>query len=465
MIKKIPLKLPMLLLVAAVFLWTLMSRLLSGDDVQGEPNIAKSDELVSAIQPISADVIAIENSDGVISGKFQASNALTELQNKQLNELFTQAVEQKDTKRAIEQYEKILEAFPDAIEPHLNLASLYANNGELEKARTTLMRGFENNPKANLLFSSLQTLHGTLAASAYSKAVNTHSGDLKNVALPRAQRLVTTLDLQAEVNTLKRQLSSLDSISEKHSVDSSNKQAVATLESELLILKSELEAVKQAHTEEVVRLNRELATVNESLLSSQAAKREALARVVRAEQQAVENLNEAQVAAIESAQQSSAEKIDALQAQLQVLKDRLAASNNVAVATVSSIGDVDAEVPKVQADHQSAISLVQSWAKEWSAQNVDGYVSHYAENYTSSSSLTRQQWLAQRQQRLTNKAFINVKVSDFVVKNLDRQFSVTFSQNYKSNTVDDTVTKRLIFNKNDGVWSDAKIVNESIVAR
>ena len=107
---------------------------------------------------------------------------------------------------------------------------------------------------------------------------------------------------------------------------------------------------------------------------------------------------------------------------------------------------------------------MQSWATAWSAQNVAGYVSHYADSYSSSPSITRAQWLEQRNLRLTNKEFINVAVSDFRVKDLGAQFSVTFSQYYQSNTVDDTVTKRLIFDKSGDNWSNSKIVNERLVS-
>jgi len=114
---------------------------------------------------------------------------------------------------------------------------------------------------------------------------------------------------------------------------------------------------------------------------------------------------------------------------------------------------------------QQAIALVESWARAWSAQDVDAYVEHYASNYSSSSSLSRAQWLEQRQIRLTNKEFINVSLQDFSVKDLGQQFSVTFRQHYQSNTVDDTVTKRLIFNKTGNDWSSAKIVNERLISR
>jgi hypothetical protein len=74
------------------------------------------------------------------------------------------------------------------------------------------------------------------------------------------------------------------------------------------------------------------------------------------------------------------------------------------------------------------------------------------------------QWLEQRQVRLTNKEFISVDVSNFEVEDMGSRFSVTFSQYYQSNTEDDRVTKRLLFNKSGEDWSQSKIITEQLVS-
>jgi len=135
-----------------------------------------------------------------------------------------------------------------------------------------------------------------------------------------------------------------------------------------------------------------------------------------------------------------------------------------AQTSTSTVVQVDDAKLTFEARERQAIDLVQSWARSWSAQDVSAYVSHYADNYSSSRSITRAQWLEQRRIRLTNKEFIRVNVNSFKVKDLGSQFSVTFSQYYQSNTVDDTVTKRLIFDKNTSDWSKSKIVNERLVS-
>jgi len=145
------------------------------------------------------------------------------------------------------------------------------------------------------------------------------------------------------------------------------------------------------------------------------------------------------------------------------LTQALAKNADISAPDVSTPVQVSPQNQEIE-QNSIAIGLVKRWALDWSSQNVEAYVSNYADNYSSSRSLSRAKWLEQRQHRLTNKTFINVQVSDFVVKDLGQQFSVTFRQYYQSNTVDDTVTKRLIFNKTDDDWSTAKIVNERLVS-
>lgn len=461
MIEKLPLKPLILVLIAAVLLWAVLAGL--GVDNIGSDSLDDNGagQLVSAIQPLS-DAVADE-SNGVISGAFPhvSSARLTEAQNSELKERFKQALNTESDEQAIRLYRDLIEKYPSSIEPHLNLASLYADNGRLEKARETLLHGFEQNPKAQLLFSSLQEVHGALAASAYSKALDTKSNDSKKVSLPRATSLVTALDQQSQITALKEQISSLDYIQNNQDKVNKDAQVKVALKDELSLIKTELNQLKLSHAEVLADLNSELIVTKQSLLSSQAAERESIARVVRVEQEVGLQLSQAKAMAMEAAQQDNAQKVDALNEQLASLKQQLIAANASVVAANDGLSNA-AESP--QSNQKLAIGLVQSWARSWSAQDVAAYVAHYSDNYTSSSSVSRQQWLLQRQERVGNKKFIRVNVSNFVVKDLDGQFSVTFSQSYKSNTVDDTVRKRLIFTKLNGSWVNAKIVNESIVS-
>ena len=96
---------------------------------------------------------------------------------------------------------------------------------------------------------------------------------------------------------------------------------------------------------------------------------------------------------------------------------------------------------------------------------MNRYIEHYADDYSPPrAQMTHLEWMDQRKVRLTNKKFIKVDVSDFEFQEQETsQFSVTFTQRYRSNTIDDTIRKQLVFAKNEDSFLDAKIVDEVIV--
>lgn len=443
-----------------------------GTSNNGADNAKEQEPFVSSIQPLS-NVQASEN-DGVISGSFPSAATITSDQNQRLTRLFNEALNSASKEQAILVYEKIIKEFPSAIEPHINLSALYSEKGELDKARNTLLHGLEQNPKANMLFTSLQKIHGALAASAYSKAMNTSSWGVSKVNLPSISKLVTNFDQQQQIKALQAQIDSLASATKDQELNE-NAEKLSSLNQALEQSKQELEKQKSQYNKQILDLNSQLNNLSQSLVASQESEKEALARVVLIEQAANAQLDQATQTALELVQQENDQNIDLLTQKVNSLNSQVAslqaklsiaekAADAVAVAALNTNTEATKPV-KTQSNSQIAVGLVKSWAKSWSAQDVNSYVSHYANNYTSSASLSRQQWLQQRQIRLTNKSFIRVNVSNFVVKDLGNQFSVTFYQKYASNTVDDTVRKRLIFNKVDGNWQQAKIVSESIVSR
>ena len=128
---------------------------------------ASSDTLVSAIQPLS-DANAENLDQGVVSGRlnFRAQgSALNDSDLAGLKRRFNEsneAIANGQWQLAITGLETIITDFPTIIEPYLNLASVYAEQQQLENARLTLLRGFEANPKAGLLFDHLKKVHGCL---------------------------------------------------------------------------------------------------------------------------------------------------------------------------------------------------------------------------------------------------------------------------------------------------------------
>lgn len=473
MLDKLPIK-TLIAVFIAVIVWAFVNSNEKNDNTTDEANSSQAGNLVSAIQPVS-NAQAVQT--GVVSGRVPAlaQRSVQAIDGDKLADLharFSKAntqLAEGQVERAVTAYRALINDYPSIVEPYLNLASIYSSQAKLDEARGVLLKGFDANPKAGMLFDHLSEVHGALAAQSYQYALDTKSSaDIPALTLARASTIITSLDQQQEIAKLTQQLSAQQS--QVSSVEQTTR--LQELEAQVQQLQQAAVSAKTDQDNELNLARERIADLSQSLTQSQAAEREALARVVRAEQDSSGNVSAlnaqllenqaALLVANEKLEQTAllstrAEQAERRIEELEADNERISSDLKLALAS-------NAATPEDTSQPQKAIALVEGWARAWSAQDVDAYVGHYASNYSSSSSLSRAQWREQRQIRLTNKEFINVRLKDFIVKDLGQQFSVTFSQHYQSNTVDDTVTKRLIFHKRGDDWSSAKIVNERLVA-
>ena len=471
--------------IAGLFLlWLLISWLGGGDSAeqvsaqQSRLQQNQDEDMVSSIQPITEGPLEFDEAPVKTAPVNTITidtkpDVLDEADNRSLHEGFEQALASQESGRideAIDRYQALIDKFPRVPENYINLANLYGVKGDLQTARTTLKQGVDANEKASALVQSLESVHSALASRAYRKALDVNSQEPANVAiaLPMVLELQTSLDLQDEVQRLKTSI-----LAEAES-SAGTKELVSDYLGQIQSLNDQLSAEKQnaltadaAKLEQISSLTQSLAQSEEALAVAQAAEREALARVVRAEQNAKIQIEQANIEVISLKAELEQQQVALLTAQNQQEREQqtLLATrekerqeeliNTQATASKPLISDVQ---------EQQAIARVKSWAKAWSDQNVDTYVDHYVDTYSPESAGSREVWLDQRRVRLTNKKFINVGVSSFTVSDLGDQFSVRFRQHYKSDVIDDVIFKRLVFTKNaSDDWSISKIVGERVV--
>jgi len=351
-----------------------------------------NDELTSV--PVISDVEASTTETGtrqntVLSGSIEQTSVATltniSALNARLLEQFDSAnklAQKGQTDSAIAEFKGLIDANPNAIEPYINLAALYAREKQLTLAQETLDKGIK--------------------ANAHTEVLNNHVKD----------------------NQLALELPMINSLSAAGNTDS-DKQAQGELK------QLELSNREFQNREQELQKAIALAKKDNVDLQRQLKQAKQLAQKTQREQQA---------------------RITALQTQLQ--------ANQVAVASAAP----EQTQNKSQDNKEIVINLVKSWAKNWSNQDVEGYINHYVGNYARQG-LSHNQWRVQRRERLTNKAFINVDVSQFIVERKGAQFVVTFSQHYKSDTVDDRIRKQLVFASNNNDWQRAKIVSENVVSQ
>ena len=459
----------------------------------------KDGDMVSSIQPISEVAPGSDSSNTKVNSSVtkdtkQDSSVkvlnieaqpqqLDAKENAELHKRFGQALLAQQDRRvddAIAIYQALIVDFPQVPENYINLANLHGSNGDLQSARAILMRGIEANQKASVLMQGLQSVHSALAAKAYRKAldVNVENQTDTAVVLPVVLELQTNLDAQDQLQRLQ------NSLSEQAQSSEGSKQLAAEYQQQIQSLNKQLDTEKQnalnaneANIEQISSLTQRLTQADETLAATQAAEREALARVVRAEQDAkiqIQQANE-EVANLKAELEQKNAALLATQQQQEELQAALStALNGQQVEPLIADQEVKVDPPIASAavtissitelQKQHAIDRVKSWAKSWSDQDVDAYVNQYIDTYSPESAGSRAVWLDQRRVRLTNKKFIRVDVSRFSVDDLGERFAVTFRQHYKSDVIDDVIFKSLEFVKPAGDdWSQAKIVLEKVV--
>ena len=87
---------------------------------------------------------------------------------------FLRGVAQADTGKqadAIATFTKLTEDYPELPEPYNNLAVLYANQNQLDKARAALEMAIRTNPSYATAHENLGDIYAKLAGQAYNKAL------------------------------------------------------------------------------------------------------------------------------------------------------------------------------------------------------------------------------------------------------------------------------------------------------
>lgn len=115
--------------------------------------------------------------------------------------------------------------------------------------------------------------------------------------------------------------------------------------------------------------------------------------------------------------------------------------------------------PEKEADISEVEESVMAWARAWSAQDSEAYLSFYSGAFDPPKNLGSTAWANQRKKRLLAPTFIRIKLSQMESAALDNKFvSVSFKQHYTSDRYSDTTRKLLLLKNEEGLW---RILQES----
>jgi tetratricopeptide (TPR) repeat protein len=109
--------------------------------------------------------------------------------------------------------------------------------------------------------------------------------------------------------------------------------------------------------------------------------------------------------------------------------------------------------PAASGDGKSqAIAAVESWARAWSAQDVKGYLAHYAPDFEVPGGVSRSAWEQERSERISRPKRIEVDVKVLDAKVNGDKASVTFRQSYRSDALKSNNTKTLKLERSGDRW-------------
>ena len=109
--------------------------------------------------------------------------------------------------------------------------------------------------------------------------------------------------------------------------------------------------------------------------------------------------------------------------------------------------------PEPEAAAEPPLDFVRAWASAWSAQDLDGYLASYVDDYRDPTSQDHDSWREQRRVRLLAPSFIEVELSAIEVRRPGPDAAlVEFDQRYRSDSYADWTRKLLILDAVDGQW-------------
>ncbi|MBS0292707.1 MAG: tetratricopeptide repeat protein [Proteobacteria bacterium] len=298
---------------------------------------------------------------------------------------------------AIATFTKLTEDYPELPEPYNNLAVLYANQNQLDKARAALEMAIRTNPSYSTAHENLGDIYAKLAGQAYSKALQ--------------------LDA-SQANSLRPKLAL---IRELFSTDAKANPAKA-------------------------------ATAARPVTASATP-----APVVAAAPAPAPKPAPAPAPAATPAPAPAAAPAPAPAA----APTPAPAPATAAAAAVAAPAPTAAPAPKAAVNNNAekdVAKAVHAWASAWEGQDMNGYLGAYAKTFKPQNQASRAAWEKERRERIVGRAKISVGISELRVHVDGDKAQARFRQQYVSGGLNVSSRKTLEMVNQGGHWS---IVRES----
>lgn len=331
---------------------------------------------------------------------------------------------------AEQRYLALIDEVPQRPEPYNNLAVLYANQGELDKALGLLEQAIQTNASYATVRDNLSRIYLEKSLNSYAKALRIEQRE----KIPRLQALYKPSSVPSPSAPL--QAAKAAPASPTGSAEVHVPTVVAVAEPAGAPLARE--------PADATRLSPPVST-----------------------EVAVPTI----VAEAEPAATSPDEKVTPA-SETTPVPHLMAEAEKPAVAVVAEPASLPAAAPAVEVTggeseplpREAVIQAVQQWAQAWQGQDVDNYLAAYASDFEPTRGLSRAQWVAQRQRRLSHPEQIEVTLDDIRVTFADASHArVEFVQRYRSDHYRDKTRKRLSLAEHAGQWQIRKEITLEVL--
>ncbi|MFC2173354.1 hypothetical protein ACFLU6_12075, partial [Acidobacteriota bacterium] len=107
--------------------------------------------------------------------------------------------------------------------------------------------------------------------------------------------------------------------------------------------------------------------------------------------------------------------------------------------------------------HNEVTRFLRAWKKDWENKDLDGYISHYAQNFRSGSGQNLRAWKARKAKIFGQAEWIDVSIENLKSERNNAAVSIYFHQIYKSDRLQDKGIKKISLEWNGNTW---KILSE-----
>ena len=327
--------------------------------------------------------------------------------------------EQKRSAEAIAIFRKLADDFPLLPEPQNNLAVLYAERNEPDKARAALEAALRSRPTYDTIYRNLGTVNARLAGAAYARALN--------------------------IDDSKSSVARLTLVPAWAGTDAAPPLVIAQAPTS-----APTPAPAPAPTP-----TPPASTATSVVRAAPAAGPPAVpvpAPVPKPVPVPVP------VTLAPAAAPAPAPPVAAVQ------KPVIAAAPTVVAAAPAAVKPVPAPAPAVTPEAAAANSAstaaaeeaavrkaVQDWARAWSAKQTDAYIATYAPGFSGNEG-SASAWQAARRVRISGKKDIAVGVSDLKISRSQNKWSASFTQSYSADSLSLVSRKVLDFESRGGRW-------------